>query len=275
MIRDKARSFREQAVHYFEALSYRERTMLHKTRALILILFVTFGLALAGCSDAGDDGGGDAGAAPPASTSASPEGAGAAEDDVTVLVPGAPGDDASTAAPGEVEVPAPPTPNEADLEFLAMMVPHHAQAVEMAELADKHATSRPVRALADRIRAAQGPEIVLMSSLLEEAGSQEHGGDHEGHDMGEEMEGMEGMGEMDMAGMPGMLTDAQLAELARARGRAFDRLFLQRMIQHHEGALSMAGTVAVDGVDLRVSELAADITLGQTAEIDRMRELLG
>jgi len=260
-------------VHYFEALSYRERTMLHKTRALIPILFVTFGLALAGCSDTG--GGGDAGGQPaPAEASSTP--ADGEDDDVTVLVPGGPGDDASTAAPGEVEAPAPPAPNEADLEFLAMMVPHHAQAVEMAELADRYATSRPVRALADRIRAAQGPEIVLMSTLLEEAGAQAHG-DHEGHDTGE-MEGMEGMGDMedmDMSGMPGMLTDTQLDALAQARGRAFDRLFLQRMIQHHEGALTMAGTVAVDGVDLRVSELAADITLGQTAEIDRMRELLG
>lgn len=266
-------------MHDFEALSYRERTMLHKTRALILILFVTFGLALAGCSDAG--GGGDAADQPPPATASETPSAGT-EDDVTVLVPGGPGDEASTGAPGEVEVPAPPAPNDADLEFLAMMVPHHAQAVEMAELADRYATSRPVRALADRIRAAQGPEIVLMSSLLEEAGAQAHG-DHEGHDMGEgeemegmdDLDGMEGMGEMDMSGMPGMLTSTQLDALARARGRAFDRMFLQRMIQHHEGALTMAGTVAVDGVDLRVSELAADITLGQTAEIDRMRELLG
>lgn len=268
MIRDKARSFREQAVHYFEALSYRELTMLHKTRVLILILFVTFGLALAGCSDAGggdDGGGGGAGsaAADPSSSPSAPAEAGA-DDDLSVLVPGAPGEDASTVAPGEVEV-APPAANEADLEFLAMMVPHHAQAVEMAELADRYALSRPVRALADRIRAAQGPEIVLMSSLLEEAGAQAHG-DHSGHDMD--------MGGMDMSGMPGMLTDTQLQQLGQARGRAFDRLFLQRMIQHHEGALTMAGEVAVDGVDIRVAELAADITLGQSAEIQRMRELL-
>lgn len=275
MIRDKARSFREQAVHYFEALSYRELTMLHKTRVLILILFVTFGLALAGCSDSGGgasgggDGAGSAGADPSSSPSAPAEAG--ADDDLSVLVPGAPGDDASTVAPGEVEV-APPAANEADLEFLAMMVPHHAQAVEMAELADRYAVSRPVRALADRIRAAQGPEIVLMSSLLEEAGAQAHG-DHSGHDM--DMGDTDtDMGGMDMSGMPGMLTDTQLQQLGQARGRAFDRLFLQRMIQHHEGALTMAGEVAVDGADIRVAELAADITLGQSAEIQRMRELL-
>lgn len=259
-------------MHYFEGLSYRERTMLHKTRVLILILFVTCGLALAGCSDAGggDDGGGSA-AADPSSSPSAPAEAGA-DDDLSVLVPGAPGEDAATVAPGEVEV-APPTANEADLEFLAMMVPHHAQAVEMAELADRYAVSRPVRALADRIRAAQGPEIVLMSSLLEEAGAEAHG-DHSGHDMGEMEMGQMDMGEMDMSGMPGMLTDTQLQQLGQARGRAFDRLFLQRMIQHHEGALTMAGEVAVDGVDIRVAELAADITLGQSAEIQRMRELL-
>ena len=154
-------------------------------------------------------------------------------------------------------------PNQADIAFMQMMVPHHAQAVEMAELARRHAVDPGVRRLAARIRAAQGPEIVSMSAWLEEHGipaapedglSGHHGGS---------------------AQMMGMLTPAEMDALAAARGREFDRLFLEGMIGHHQGALRMANTVAVKGIDVRVLELAGDVSLTQNAEIAQLRQLLG
>jgi uncharacterized protein (DUF305 family) len=75
-------------------------------------------------------------------------------------------------------------------------------------------------------------------------------------------------------GMVGMLTKAQMDDLARARGAAFDRLFLNAMVQHHQGAIDMADDVAVDGIDIMVSEVAADVALTQAAEIGRMQEML-
>jgi uncharacterized protein (DUF305 family) len=78
----------------------------------------------------------------------------------------------------------------------------------------------------------------------------------------------------DHGSMPGMLSEAQLTALSEARGARFDRLFLQGMIRHHRGALAMAETVAVDGVDVLVGELAADVHLTQTSEIATMQELL-
>ena len=75
--------------------------------------------------------------------------------------------------------------------------------------------------------------------------------------------------------MMGMLTPAEMDALAAARGREFDRLFLEGMIGHHQGALRMANTVAGKGIDVRVLELAGDVSLTQNAEIARMRQLLG
>ena len=149
---------------------------------------------------------------------------------------------------------------------MQMMVPHHAQAIVMSKLAEKHARSDRVRELAARIRAAQGPEILMMAAWLEErdmavptAAEDPSEWDHSEHGHN---------------GMVGMLTDAQMDELARARGTAFDRLFLRAMVQHHEGAIDMADDVAVDGIDIMVSEVAADVALTQTAEIGRMQEML-
>ena len=149
---------------------------------------------------------------------------------------------------------------------MQMMVPHHAQAVEMAELARKHAVDPAVRQMAARIRAAQGPEILMMSSWLEQEGVEvpqpgddprEFDHSEHGHDA-----------------MMGMLTKQEMSELAQARGSRFDRLFLQGMIRHHRGALVMADNVAAEGVDVLVDELAADVNVTQTSEIATMQELL-
>ena len=183
-----------------------------------------------------------------------------------VLQPGGPGEGNETISPEDAETAVQPEFNEADVAFMQMMVPHHAQAIVVAELAEKHARSDRVRELAARIRAAQGPEILMMAAWLEErdmavptAAEDPSEWDHSEHGHN---------------GMVGMLTEAQMDELARARGAAFDRLFLEGMIQHHRGAIDMAGDVAVDGIDIMVGEVAADVALTQTAEVGRMRVML-
>ncbi len=208
-------------------------------------------LLIAACSGGGSD------------ERTAPEEGSSSSDDVTVIQPGRPGEEASTDAP---ETPIPEEPSHADIAFMQMMVPHHAQAVEMAELADKHAVDPDVRRLAARIRAAQGPEILSMSAWLEQEGL-------EVPQPGDEPRDFEHSAGHDDP-MMGMLTEQEMTRLARARGDVFDRLFLQGMIRHHRGALTMAETVAADGVDVLVGELAADVHLTQTSEIATMQELL-
>ncbi len=181
----------------------------------------------------------------------------------TVVVPGAPGE-AAQVLPGaeaaERRTPSPTSP--ADVEFVEGMIPHHQQALEMAALAPGRAADPQVLAMADRISAAQGPEIAVYEAWLaaQDEALRGHGGGHAGgHADGDH---------------PGMATPAQLDELGAATGPAFDRLFLQLMIVHHEGALRMADAVRVGGTDVLVSQMADDVTVTQSAEIDRMRGLL-
>jgi uncharacterized protein (DUF305 family) len=195
--------------------------------------------------------------------------------DGTVIQPGKPGEKAEVLdeAP-EVE---PAAANDADVMFVQMMIPHHAQALEMAQLAPKAGGSEAVRTMADRIDGAQRPEIVFMSGWLTDQGldaptkkqiesgtiaMRDHGS-HGGH-------GSHG----DVHDMAGMASERQMAALAKARGAAFDRLFLELMINHHQGAIEMVDGVVRDGSDLQVNELATGIAADQTAEIDRMRQLL-
>ncbi|MFJ9552583.1 DUF305 domain-containing protein [Nocardiopsis sp. NPDC101807] len=150
--------------------------------------------------------------------------------------------------------------NGADVEFARMMIPHHRQAVEMSELARTRA-GEDVRALAEEIEAAQGPEIDRMNGLLEAWG--EDTGDT--GDTGAE----------DHAGMDGMLSQEQMAELERAEGEAFDTLFLELMVLHHEGAVAMAETELEEGADPEARELAQEIVDAQRSEIELMDTMLG
>jgi uncharacterized protein (DUF305 family) len=184
-------------------------------------------------------------------------------DGLTVIQPGRPGEEASTGAPAPTS-PAPP--DHADIAFMQMMVPHHAQALEMSRLARTRAADPSVRRLAARIRAAQGPEILTMSAWLEREGVEVP---QPGDDPGQWDHSAHGHDPM-----LGMLTPAQLRELAAARGQRFDRLFLRGMIRHHGGALAMAEAVAATGIDQMVSELAAEVHVTQTAEMALMREFL-
>ncbi len=208
-------------------------------------------LLLAACSGGSDD---DAASGPSE---------GSTQDDLTIIQPGEPGEEASTGTPEE---PVDEEPSHADIAFMQMMVPHHAQAVEMSELAKRYAADPAVRRMAARIRAAQGPEILMMSAWLEREGVEVSQPGDDPHDYDHSEHGHDPM--------MGMMTKAQMAELAKARGTRFDRLFLEGMIRHHQGAVRMSENLAAEGVDVLVTELAADVHVTQNAEIAQMRELL-
>lgn len=157
--------------------------------------------------------------------------------------------------------------NDADVTFAQQMVPHHEQATEMSSLAPSRTDNAAVLDLASRIKAAQGPEVTAMKGWLTEWGKSDAGSAHSGHSG--HMDGMEGMG-----AMPGMMSDAQLDRLKKSKGAAFDRLFLTMMIEHHEGAVSMAKTEQAEGKNADAVDLAETIRGDQTIEIGEMKKLL-
>lgn len=152
--------------------------------------------------------------------------------------------------------------NDADVTFATHMIPHHEQAVEMARAAASKAGNPQVKDLAAKIMAAQGPEIDTMSGWLRRWGRPVSSG---GHDMPG----------MDMSsGMPGMMSSREMADLNAASGAAFDAMFLQMMIRHHQGAITMADTERQQGKDAAARQLATKIAADQAAEITQMRNLL-
>ncbi len=163
-------------------------------------------------------------------------------------------------AGGAASAPPVASSSSADVTFAQGMIPHHEQAIAMAGLADGRAGAR-VGALADRIEAAQGPEIGQLQGFLADWGAAPAADPHAGHG--------------DMAGMTGMMSDEQMAGLERASGAAFDRSFLEMMIAHHEGAVTMARAELDAGVDPRARQLAQRIVDTQQAETAEMRALLG
>lgn len=144
---------------------------------------------------------------------------------------------------------------------MSAMIGHHAQALRMAGWAPSHGASPAVQRLAERIVNAQQDEITLMQQWLSDRQKPIpplHGHEHHTH-------------------MTGMLTDAQLEELDRARGAEFDRLFLTFMIQHHRGAVAMVNQLFAThgaGQDITVFEFASDVHVDQTTEIARMEQML-
>jgi uncharacterized protein (DUF305 family) len=153
--------------------------------------------------------------------------------------------------------------NQADVTFLQGMIPHHAQAISMAQLASRRAASPQVKALASRIEAAQNPEIQQMSALLNSWGAP----------VPATTENMPGMHHQP-GQMPGMMNNAQMQQLSSASGPAFDRMFLQMMIAHHQGAVSMAQTELAQGTNPAARQLAQQIITAQQAEIGEMQQLL-
>lgn len=147
--------------------------------------------------------------------------------------------------------------NEADIMFASMMMAHHEQALEMSDIVLAKADLDPdVRALAEAVKAAQGPEIEQMSAWLQAWGDDGQDTEHGNHQM------------------DGMLTPEQLDELRAASGTDASRLFLAQMIEHHEGAVAMAEAQARAGANADAVALARSIITSQQAEIDEMREML-
>lgn len=151
--------------------------------------------------------------------------------------------------------------NPDDVMFAQMMIPHHEQAVVMADLASDRAEDSQLLALAAEIKAAQDPEIELMASWLDQWGVPR-------------MSGADAMMSHGSHGMEGMLSDAQLDALASAQGPTFDALFAQYMIEHHEGAVAMAEDVLASGSHPAVAALAREIIVTQEKEIVQLRAFL-
>ncbi|MGW2832285.1 DUF305 domain-containing protein [Streptomyces sp. NPDC001286] len=149
--------------------------------------------------------------------------------------------------------------NDQDMAFAQGMIPHHQQALEMARLAAGRASSPQVKDLASRIEKAQDPEIRTMNGWLKSWG------------MGMSS-GMPGMGH---SSMPGMMDAKDMAGLKKMSGKDFDSMFLTMMIEHHKGAVAMAGTEKAKGSYGPAKSMAGDIVDAQTAEITEMNKLLG
>jgi len=179
-----------------------------------------------------------------------------------IVQPGAPGkasrvissDDAARSWPGV---------SAADVRFMQGMIGHHAQAVEMSELLKLRTRRAEMRRLGERIEVSQADEMKMMREWLESHGAQAPD-EHAHHAPGAPL-------------MPGMLTPQEMTRLTAASGEEFDRLFLEYMIKHHEGALAMVKDLfATAGAaqDADIYAFAADVNADQRMEIARMSAML-
>ena len=192
--------------------------------------------------------------------------------------PGAPGAASRVITAGEAVALGRTSFTPADVGFMQHMILHHAQAVEMVGLLQAQGSNATVKRLGQRIALSQEAEMALMRDWLTTRGQPL------------EMAGMAGMSGMDHAmhaghAMPasetplmaGMLSPAQMQALAAARGPAFDRLFLEGMVQHHQGALDMVDTLLATpdaAQDTMLSDFTSSVVADQSAEILRMQSLL-
>ncbi|VVJ16326.1 Uncharacterised protein [Amycolatopsis camponoti] len=160
--------------------------------------------------------------------------------------------------------PAAADHNADDVTFAQQMVPHHSQALDMAKLVPSRSTDPKVVDLASRIAKAQDPEIQQMQSWLTSWGAG--------------MSGMPGMTHESMPGMsgsmPGMMSEEDMKKLEAAKGAEFDKMWLDMMIKHHQGAVDMAETELSKGSNADAKALAQKIIDAQQAEITEMRGLL-
>ncbi|MFE7741660.1 DUF305 domain-containing protein [Nocardia sp. NPDC057455] len=165
----------------------------------------------------------------------------------------------STTTSAVTSAPARAEHNDADVMFLQMMYPHHAQAVEMAQLVPSRTDNPRLRTLAAQVEQAQAPEMQQITTLLQSFGkpapSASEG--HEGH------------------AMPGVMSAEQMAALRAASGPDFDRQWLTMMIEHHAGAIAMSETELAEGGNADAKALAAAIIAAQRAEIEQMQTMLG
>ncbi|HET9440393.1 MAG TPA: DUF305 domain-containing protein [Longimicrobiales bacterium] len=181
----------------------------------------------------------------------------------------APAPQPATPTPAGAQAPADTTRKgytAADVRFMQNMIGHHAQALLLSELVESRTPRDDFHLMAERIRLSQESEIAQMQRWLQQRGEQVPPADASSH---------VAMGHG--APMPGMLTEAELNQLRSARGVEFEKLFLQLMIKHHEGALQMVRELYAapgSGQEPELFILASDVDADQTAEIRRMRALL-
>jgi len=192
-----------------------------------------------------------------------------AEPDQTAPLPttpvvqlGAPGEPNRTLSPEEAaELDSPPYVEE-DVVFVRDMLHHHSQAIEMTGYVEERSDDADIRMLAERMDVSQTDEMTQLEKWLQSRGEPVRDPDasHDEH----------------AADMPGLLTDAELAELEAAAGEAFDVLFLTSMIRHHEGAIQMVDELyaAGGGQETEIDAFARHVEADQGIEIARMQEML-
>ncbi|MFD4111824.1 DUF305 domain-containing protein [Streptomyces sp. NPDC058650] len=179
---------------------------------------------------------------------------------------GAPGEENHTLAPGESLNLDSPKHTEADEQFMLDMIAHHDQAITMTGFVDQRTEDRDIRLLAERMRVSQEDELDLITEWLQDRVvplNDGRAGGHDGHDG-------------DGHAMPGMLTEEQLAALEAADGADFERLFLEYMIQHHQGAVQMVTELyaAGGGHESEIDQFARHVESDQGVEIAKMQQLL-
>ncbi|MGH2774180.1 MAG: DUF305 domain-containing protein [Actinomycetota bacterium] len=213
--------------------------------SICLLLPAMLAVLVSGCTDSVDTGDADA---------------------PRVVQPGAPGESGRELTAEEVEELdiQPPTYIQLDVAFMQGMIIHHGQALEMTSLVPKRSALKDLSLFAERMEISQRDEIAVMTSWLTARGEEvpdiEAAQTHHAH------------GE----GMPGMLTDAELAELRAASGHEFDRLFLSFMQRHHEGALQMVSELfdAGGGEEPEVFQFANHVDADQRIELGRIAVML-
>jgi uncharacterized protein (DUF305 family) len=189
-----------------------------------------------------------------------------------VIQPGAPGQSSRVVSSEASQ--AVPVATAADITFMQGMIHHHAQALEMTDLIAARTQDPDMTKLGLRIHVSQTDEITMMQHWLQARGQEAP--DPRAHHMAG-MPGMEGMDHDQDVMMPGMLTPAEMTDLAAAKGPEFDRLFLEGMIKHHGGALVMVQTLFSTpgaGQQSDIFAFASDVEADQKMEIERMGAML-
>lgn len=183
--------------------------------------------------------------------------------DPQIVQPGAPGQSSRVISADQATDLSKVQHTDADVKFMQGMIGHHAQAIEMTALLHSRTEREDLKMLARRIDASQADEIKMMQRWLEVRG-QPLPDPHAHHMHGATL-------------MPGMLTAEEMSGLAAAKGAEFDRLFLQGMIKHHGGALTMVQELFSTpgaGQESDIFAFASDVDADQRMEIDRMLGML-
>lgn len=217
-----------------------------RTRLVLPAVIAVAGLTLGACSSSDDHDGMNS-------------------TDTTMDGMGSMGTDDAQGSTTTLDIPDGAEFNATDVAFAQGMIPHHAQAIQMADMALEISTNPDVTALAEQIKAAQSPEIDQMTTWLTDW-------DQTVPDPDAPMdENMDGAGAMMMTGM---MSEADMARLGNATGADFDRMFLEMMILHHEGAIEMAEQQLAEGKYQATKDLAQAVITGQQAEIEEMNTLI-